>query len=304
MRSTLLPSDLTAAEFDALAPDDARWRPAAGELFSRHGHHGEPRRLGGTALVYALGGAVLKLLPPVWAASCDAEVAVLERVHGRLGVPSPELLAVGSLEGWRYFLARELQGRALDAVWPSFDCAARERASRQAGELLARLHAVPPPEHPQLTPPGGWRAFLTANARGAVDLQRARGLGGTDLAWLEAALPTLLPAALRVCDKTPALLHTELGPGHLLAREDGSLCGVLDFGDALVGPPDYDLVAAGLFVARGDPSLFRALAEASGCAVDREALLALTALHRYAHLPWYLRETGIASVEALAGVFM
>ncbi|MFC6847283.1 phosphotransferase [Streptomyces caelestis] len=40
-----------------------------------------------------------------------------------------------------------------------------------------------------------------------------------------------------------ALVHGDLGPGHLLAQ-DGALTGVIDFGDAHIGDPAVDLAWA------------------------------------------------------------
>ena len=96
----MLPAALTGPEFDALAHDDALWRPAACAILERHGVLDTPRRLGGSALVYAADGQVLKLFPPVGRYLFQVEVAVLQAVDGRLGVATPALLSAGEFEGW------------------------------------------------------------------------------------------------------------------------------------------------------------------------------------------------------------
>jgi hygromycin-B 7''-O-kinase len=299
----VLPADITLEEYEVARRDDARWRPAARALLARHGVPGEPERLGGTALVFAAGPRVLKLVPPPWASGLEAERAALEAVAGRLGLSTPEVVAAGREDDWAYLVTTRLPGRPLDEVWPRLDPSARARAAGDVGEALARLHALTPPRAEALTPPGGWPAFLEERAATTLSRQRALGLAAPDLAALEAALPGLLSAALAAAAGPAVLLHTEIGPGHVLCDDAGVPRGVLDFGDALAGPRAYDLVAAGVFVARGDAALFARLARAAGTAPDPGVLLAFTVLHRYAHLPWYLRETGARDLAGLAAVF-
>jgi hygromycin-B 7''-O-kinase len=299
----MLPTGISEEEYDVLRKDDARWRPAARAILARHGLRDEPERLGGTALVYACGDRVLKLVPPQGAPGLRGERAALDAVAGRLGIATPEVVADGVVDDWPYVLLTRVSGRPLDDVWPGLPRRARERSAAAVGTLLARLHAVPPPGTPELAPPGEWPAFLEAAAAGALDRQRRLGLSEADLAALGDLLPDLLADARAAAAGPRSLLHTEIGPGHVLSDEDGTPVAVVDFGDALVGPPDYDLVAAGLFVARGDAALFARLAEAAGRRPDRRTLLAFTVFHRYAHLPWYLRETGARDVPSLGAVF-
>jgi len=299
----MMPTEMSAAEFDAAAKDDARWQPAARTILARHAVAGEPRRLGGSMLVYAAGDRVLKLFPPVWATSAAGEIAALEAISGRLApVASPEVVAAGELEGWPYFVMSALPGQPLETLWSGWDGAARRRAAASVGELLARLHGCPLPSYP-LLPPGGWPDFLTAQAAVTLARQRERGLGEADLATLAAALPDLLAAAQAASGPPYALLHTEIGPGHVHFDSEGRAVGVLDFADALVGPPLYEGPAAGVFVTRGDPALFAVLRDAAGWPAQPRVLWAFTVLFRYAHLPWYLRETGLRDLAALSAIY-
>ena len=91
---------------------------------------------------------------------------------------------------------------------------------------------------------------------------------------------------------TPALLHADLGPAHLLVR-DGRLAGVIDWGDARLGDPalDYAWLLNGPF---------------SGWEVDSDLRRRARFYHRLA--PWYEAHYGLftnqpAHVEdGLAGI--
>lgn len=290
--------DLDPAAYDVARHDDARWRPAADHLFARHGVRGDTARLGGTALVWSRGDAVLKLYLPAWAGSARAERTALSVAD--IGLRTPAILAEGTLDGWPYLLMERLPGRSLDDAWKDLDRDGRRRACEDVGRALGRLHGQRP-DDPSLDPPGGWDEFLLRRAEVTVAAQRARGLPDEDCRRLEAELPRLLSLARAAPGR--ALLHTEIGPSHVLVDEEGRPSGVIDFADALVGPPAYDLVAAGLFVARGDPALFSAIAAAAGERHDPDLLWAFTLLFRYSNLPWYLRETGLSSLADLRRIF-
>ena len=91
----------------------------------------------------------------------------------------------------------------------------------------------------------------------------------------------------------PVLLLADITREHVLVhQQDGSwrMVGYIDFGDAMVGHPDYELVAPGLEIAGSNPELLRALLLASGYpeksfdeALCRR-LMAYTLIHRYVDL--------------------
>ena len=145
--------------------------------------------------------------------------------------------------------------------------AARERLCAGIGAFLAALHAVP-----------------------AGDAERA-GLASTDLwenvyrALIEETLPHLGPAsaawladtarAFERCGGTRqaprVLVHGDIQRNHLLASPDGTLTGVIDFGNAMIADPALDF--AGVLNDLGWRDLERVWAayEAAGGVVDADA---------------------------------
>jgi hygromycin-B 7''-O-kinase len=67
----------------------------------------------------------------------------------------------------------------------------------------------------------------------------------------------------------------------------------------MTGDRAYDFVAVGLFVTRGDPALLARLTRAYGRSFAPRELMALTLLHVYSNLPWYMRELPAPSEESL-----
>ena len=126
---------------------------------------------------------------------------------------------------------------------------ARTPSSRTRGNLaglahevaraLTALHAVPVDEA---------RALGVPDIDLGEDLYRPMiegclpHLGPRGRAWLEQRFAAFIDgggssAARRV------LVHGDLGCGHLLAGAGGHLTGVIDWGDALIADPSYDLAA-------------------------------------------------------------
>ncbi|ARF59662.1 aminoglycoside phosphotransferase family protein [Streptomyces gilvosporeus] len=298
----MLPRVDTDDEGDAIVPDEQTLRPGVAALCARLGlRDATPSRFPtGSLPVYAVGDRyVLKLFPAASAADARAEARVLAHLQGRLPVPTPYVHDAGEYEnGWRYVLMSRLRGGDLAVAWPRVPRAERDRIATEAGEALAALHAVDPAPLADVLGPGDWPAFLAAQRASAVDRQRAHALPAP---WLEQIPAFLDSVALPVPVPVPeaeagggagVLLHTEFMRQHLLidASDDWRLTGLVDFEPAMIGHRAYDFVAVGLFVSRGDPRLLARVLRAYGETFDPRELLALTLLHVYSDLPWYLRE--------------
>jgi len=154
----------------------------------------------------------------------ETEIRLLPELAPTLPVPIPRFERATEA-GVVY---RKLVGAPLD---PS-----RLALGHQAGRFLAALHSFP------------------------VDRARELGVPSHDLDWrdryrrftrevLDAAGPVLGPEAEAMVAQyleddanfafTPALIHADLGPAHLLAKGD-ELAGVIDWGDVRIGDPALD----------------------------------------------------------------
>lgn len=300
-----LPSAHDEAGWDALLADDAALAPGVRTVLGRHGlaHEAVERYDSGSLPVYAVGARhVLKLFPPDEAAHALTEARALAAVQGQLAIPTPQLIAAETQDGWPYLLMSRLHGTRLVDAWPRLSAAERDRFAEELGAAVAALHAIDTTALAGLGP--DWDGFISAQRASAAQRQRARRLAPE---WVEQVEPFLErwmppPAPKQV------LLHTELMREHLLV-DGGRLTGLFDFEPAMLGAPEYDFASFGLFVSCGDARFLRRALIAYGYAGHQldEALqcrlMAHTLLHRYSNLRWYLERLplpGAVTLEALA----
>lgn len=271
-----------------LITDEALW-PGVRALCAELGHG--PERITkfteGSLPVYDLADElVLKLYPAADIDDLATEEPVMRALHGALPIPTPEVVATGRRDGWGYLLMTKLAGTDLRTLRPDIGVEALRPLARRAGEALAVLHTVPAPP---IGPPD-WDRFIESQAATATERQEARRLDPHWTGQIEGFLDSveLVPAP-------NTLLHTEFMDVHLLAapRGDGfELSGLFDFEPAMCGHPEYDLVAAGIFLARGDRPFWREFLLGNGYREGEvpelaRRIMAYTLLHRFAHLPWY-----------------
>jgi aminoglycoside phosphotransferase (APT) family kinase protein len=128
---------------------------------------------------------------------------------------------------------------------------ATETIAGQVGRLCGVLHAFPP----EAAAAAGvtscaWYADLAALS--AMAQERLRAVWGAVPAPERERLLAVLTDVPASYPGEPVLCHADLAPEHLLSDEaGGSLLGVIDFGDLLLGDPAIDLSGAYLLGGAG-----------------------------------------------------
>lgn len=302
-----LPAEIGIAEFDALHDQPARWHGIVAAIAARHSPAPMVAAEDGTALVGLVGRElVVKLYPPFLRDHCEFEAAVLQRLHGRLGVPTPALLDRFEHQGWPGHVMTLLPGTPLDRVWPVLDEANRCALLAAIGRLAAEVHALPVQAIATLAP--AWPDFLQRQRAACLQRQTRTGLPAHLLEQLDSFIAGPVPVGRDVIltgEYTPFNLLVTPGPAG-----DMVLSGMFDFGDGLVGPAAYDWLGPLCFLAAGHRARREALFRGHGIptpdwSVQRVALLRLLLLHRYSALKSQIAWPGwerAADFDALAAL--
>lgn len=289
----MLPTLRNKAEYLGVLRDDEVWRAALRTIAERHGlETAQLRRAAtGSHVVALTDAAVVKLFAPWWPDDFTAERRMLEHVDGRLPILTPRIFAAGELEGWPYLVFTRLPGSDLGPLWRTLAPTEQQRLLGQLGELAAALHELP------LLPVDGdpvamWAEFVALRRQRLSEKHSADGLPPAWVADIERTVASLPP--LECGMDQLACLHTDLHPGNLLARSVGDrleLSGMYDFGDAMIGAREHELIAPAAFMAAAVPGGLRALLSGYGYADperDHGLVMRLTGhllLQRYCALP-------------------
>jgi len=239
--------------------DSDYWRPYVAEVCSRHGlSDGEISlevRVPGTYPVFIVDRRwVIKFFGRLFngGAVFRTELEANGIVSGRLDVPAPALVAHGSLYGdiaewsWPYlvfeFLPDDSLSHVRDGVSPSNIISIAE----ELGHIVSRLHSLPLPDGGVLRPT--WEDYtrmLESGRAGCEERHKQWGdIPGHMVSQIEAFVLPITELVPRI--GPPVLLHGDLTHDHILVRKVGSVwrtSGLIDFGDAMVGDPLFELIA-------------------------------------------------------------
>jgi hygromycin-B 7''-O-kinase len=219
----------------------------------------------------------VKLYCPLWPQDHRAERAFLANVSG---LPIPELVGEGDLEGWSYLLISVVPGLPARNVWPGLGHTDRLDVVERIGVLMRTLHAHPPVAGLETD----WDRFLLQRID---DLEQRWPVEEPWRAQIRDRLAAFEPAPI-----DPVVLGADLTDDHvLLSRIAGrwTITGLIDFGDAMSGDPAYEFVAPLTCFAAGEPALSRRLVGSYGWEATADIAERLTTyclLHRH----WTLAE--------------
>jgi hygromycin-B 7''-O-kinase len=284
-----LPAVQDIAAFQAWRADTSQCLAAALDIARSHGlPHADPHLFStGTNLVVALDdGLILKLFPPLLRSQFVSEGLSLSLLHGRLGVPIPEIVLEGERDQWPYLVITRLSGILGKQAWPALPEDQKERVLAQIGATIAEVQRVPVGELSRIEP--RWDQFMSQQIRGCRARHERLGLPQKYLDGLD---DILRDAATLIPLNAPAVILTgEFIPENfLLSRESAGwrLSGLIDFGDAMTGWGEYDLLGPSAFMTAGLPRRVRSLFSGFGYSqadidpILKRRLMALLLLHRF-----------------------
>ena len=193
------------------------------------------------ATAYRLGDRTVRVLKPqAYAWGIDPgyarEPALLALLAAR-GIPAPaNAEAVPGDDGRLAATAYDyIEGVTVGALGRS----ARVTLARHVAAMLTALHAVPTDEARALDVP---ELDLGEEIYRPMVEACLPHLGPRGRGWLERRFASFIESGGSL-DAPRVLVHSDLGCAHILAGEGGHLAGVIDWGDALIADPAYDLAA-------------------------------------------------------------
>jgi hygromycin-B 7''-O-kinase len=294
------PNQTSIEAYHAWRADTSQWLPAAIDIARSHSLScANPHVFSkGTNLVVALDQwLILKIFPPMLRHQFASERAALARLHGRLRIAVPEIVFEGERSEWPYLIMTRMNGVNCEEAWASLPEHQRESVLAQLGETIAEVQRVPVGDLCQLKPQ--WQQFVAGQIEGCRARHERLGLprkylDGLDQFLRDAVTPIPVNAA-------PVILTGEYNPENIFLEERSGrwrLAAVVDFGDAMTGWGEYDLLGPSTFAAGGMPGRVRSLlrgfgySEANPDPALPRRLMALLLLHRFSNLQVQIRIDG------------
>ncbi len=160
--------------------------------------------------------------------------------------------------------------------------------------MIKEVHAIPTNGLEEID--CHWEAFINKQILNCVNQHRNRLLAESLVQQIPAYLIPI-EQSLRAIEK-PVLLTGEYTPMNFMVKKIAGVWhidGLFDFGDAMLGLAEYDLLGPGAFLIQGDPILLREFLTAYGYSADQMnhnlsyKLTALMLLHKYSHLKVQIR---------------
>ena len=279
---SMLPTIQNAAELRAVLGDGVLLGQAAQVISARHRlpFHGLHMPTSSFP-VLVHDRYVVKLIPHRFRAKFEAERTMLALVHGKLPVATPEIVAVGELGDWDYLVMTRIAGRAASAALKTVSDAEQRPVLRAIGELIACIQQLPAPD-PLAT---DWPRFVDTLVAGCAQRHAKGGASPDFVSAIAERLAGVVPELATPVRLVP--MHADVHTEHILVDDSLRVTGLLDFGDALIGDPLYDLVTPVTFFVRGRADLLAALIAGFGATPGPELRRRCTAyqlLHQFSDL--------------------
>ncbi|MEP6901657.1 MAG: aminoglycoside phosphotransferase family protein [Actinomycetota bacterium] len=266
------------------------WHLAAEIICQRHGilYNFLKREEQGESIVFLLDDKlIIKIYIPT-KNLLEREKNALELA--RTSLKTPEVIAFGDIEGYKYLVTTQLAGELMTRErW--LDLVEHEQISilSQLANGLTELHRSDPTKIAF-----DWHKFIERQAETCFERQKACQVNDKVLAEIPAYLKENLK--LLPTDFETSFLHGDVHFGNLrLLQKNGKwqISGLFDFGDSLKGFHEYDFLAVGLLMIQGQGNLQREFFRAFGYS-DREIndelrkrLMLLTMFYEWSDLRRY-----------------
>jgi hygromycin-B 7''-O-kinase len=218
----------------------------------------------------------------------------MEHLHNKLSVHAPQIEYIGEINGWPYIVMSQLEGTLLEGLWEKLNHNNKIIIIRELGSLIHEAHSLPTEGLEAID--CHWKEFINQQFNQCVARHQEIGLPDILLQKIPKYLDSikdLLPVI-----KKPVILTGEYTPLNFLVKQEAGIWhihGLIDFGDSMLGLPEYDLLGPGAFLIQEDKVLLREFLSSYGYSPEElttalsHKLTALMLLHRYSRLNVQIR---------------
>jgi hygromycin-B 7''-O-kinase len=294
--NTTLPKVNTDEEYEQLKLDNELFKKAAIDIATQHHLPNESlSSFEGTNIVFSHGKSrVIKIFPPLHKSHFDNEVLTMKHLHNKLSVQTPKIEYVGEIDHWPYIVMSQLEGTLLEGLWETLNHSNKIIIIRELGSLVREVHSIPTEGLEAID--CHWKKFINQQLTQCVARHQETGLPNIllhDIPQYLNSIKDILPTI-----KKPVILTGEYTPMNFLVKQEAGVWhihGLIDFGDSMLGLPEYDLLGPGAFLIQGDKILLREFLSSYGYSSEEmtnalsHKLTALMLLHRYSRLNVQIR---------------
>lgn len=249
----------------------------------------------GTNIVISYGDTkVIKIYPPFHEDQFNSELLVLKHLQGKLSIRTPSVEYEGNIAGWPYIIMTKLEGELLETLWEKMAYENKIVIIKELGSLIREVHAVSPDGLESID--SHWPLFINQQINNCVAQHKSNNLPENLLRQIPAYLEDITNSLMDI--KTPVILTGEYTPMNLLVKRKEDMwhiTGLIDFGDAMLGLPEYDLLGPAVFLIQGDKQLLKEFLISYGYTQTilteklSHQLTALMLLHKYSNLNIQIR---------------
>lgn len=298
MRETpVLPLIHSFEEYESFKQHIKRFKDAAKNIMHLHQLPNLPLTLfaEGTNIVFAYGNnQIIKIFPPFHQNQYQSEWLVLQFLQDKLPVKTPTLQYHGEFSGWFYIIMSQLEGTLLETLWEKLDYANKAIILRELGTLIKKIQGLPITGLEAID--SHWEQFIEKQIANCVKHHQSNQLSEHLLQQIPNFLDSIKSTLPKI--NRPVLLTGEYTPMNLLVKQtDGiwHIDGLIDFGDAMLGLPEYDLLGPGVFLIQGNQEFLSTFLASYGYVKENltphlsRKLTALMLLHQYSNLNVQIR---------------
>jgi hygromycin-B 7''-O-kinase len=249
----------------------------------------------GTNLVFSYNrNHVIKIYPPCHRDQFNSELLVLQHIAGKLSIKTPIVQYQGEIENWPYLIMSQLEGQSLETLWETLEYSNKIIVIRELGLLIKEIHALSTMGLEAID--CDWKQWIERQLQHCSEQHRVTRLPRHLLQELPNYVHPIKERLIKI--KKSVILTGEYTPMNILVKRVNRIWrihGLIDFGDAMLGAPEYDLLGPAAFLVQGDKQLLREFLLAYGYAENEltltlsHQLMALLLLHRYSNLSAQIR---------------